>query len=195
MTKVQRFYNFIFFWFLRPAAKLFFLYKFSGREKIPEGAAIICANHSSMTDPVLIAFAFGRGHYIHFMAKKELMTTPVVGFVLRNIDAFPVDRGANDTQSVRTAMRYLKMGEKILMFPEGTRVSEDEAVAAKTGAVRLASRLNVPIIPVHIPRRKGLFSRPNIGIGDPICIEKPEDGDYTEITENLMRSINTMAGA
>lgn len=189
---MRKFYYFIFFIFLRPLCKIFFPYKFEGREKVPEGPAIICGNHSSIIDPVLVAIAAGKEHIIHFMAKKELFSVFVVGFVLKHIDAFPVDRNTNDTGSVRTAMRYLKAGEKILMFPEGTRVSEDEAVAAKTGAVRLASRLKVPIVPVYIPRKKRLFSRIHIHIGDPIYIEKTDDTDYDKLAEDLMRSINTM---
>lgn len=191
---MRKFYYFIFFVFVRPICKLLFPYKIYGREKIPEGPVIVCGNHSSNMDPILIAIALGKNHFIHFMAKKELFKAPIIGFVLRRIDAFPIDRSVNDTQSVRTAMKFLKNGEKILMFPEGTRVSSDEAVAAKSGAVRLASRFCVPVVPVNLPRKKRIFRRVNITIGDPIFVEKPSDGDYDSLAGELMRKINTMNG-
>jgi len=191
---MRKFYYFIFFILLRPLCKLLYPYKVIGREKVPQGPVIICGNHSSYIDPILIAIALGKDHYIHFMAKKELFKVPIVGFALRHLDAFPVDRSVNDTQSVRTAMKFLKDGEKILMFPEGTRVSSDESVAAKSGAVRLASRFGVPVVPVHLPRSKRIFHRVKITIGDPIFIKKPSNGGYDEIADDLMRIINAMSG-
>jgi 1-acyl-sn-glycerol-3-phosphate acyltransferase len=68
-------------------------------------------------------------------------------------------------------MRVLKNGRKLLMFPEGTRVSEGEEGSAKTGAVVLATKMNVPVIPMFIPRKKRLFRRTPVVVGEPYMIQ------------------------
>ncbi|NCC67204.1 MAG: 1-acyl-sn-glycerol-3-phosphate acyltransferase, partial [Clostridia bacterium] len=96
-----------------------------GRENIPSGAAIICANHSSNFDPPMLAIYFGFKHKMHFMSKAELLDLPILGFLLKQAGVFPVHRGENtDIQAIRTAMKILKNGEKVMMFPQGTRVLE-----------------------------------------------------------------------
>lgn len=162
------------------------------RNKIPEGGAIICANHSHAVDPFLVAYACGRRDWIHVMAKKELFV-PVLGWMLKTAGIFPVSRGESDIGAIRTAITYLKNGDKILMFPEGTRVSEGESVAAKTGAVRLAAKLDVPIVPVYVPREKRLFRRLRISIGEPYLTGKVKNTELTEQCETLMQKIYELA--
>ena len=137
-----------------PVVKMLYPMRSRGQENIPEGPALVCANHSNLVDPLLLAGAFGKRHFMHFMAKLELSAVPVVGAVLRSCGVYFVDRGRQDIDAIRNTMRFLKRGEKVCMFPEGTRTSEDNSVEAKTGAVRIASRMKVPIVPVYIPRRK-----------------------------------------
>ena len=111
---------------------------------IPEGPAVVCGNHSNLVDPLLAAAAFGKRTFMHFIAKVELSTVPVIGWVLRKCGVCFVNRGESDIGAMRSMMRYLKRGDKIFIFPEGTRAGEDNMVDAKTGAVRLASKLQVP---------------------------------------------------
>jgi len=177
---------------LRPLCALLYPLRILGRENIPEGPAIICANHSNYIDPILIAYAFTKKHWIHFMAKIELFKIPVLGWILRKIGTFPVDRGSADIGSIRTAMRYLKEGAKVMIFPEGTRVSADDAVAAKSGAVRLASKLKVPIIPVHIPRGKKIFRRVLLIIGKPYQVTASA-GEYDSAAGELMHRIGELS--
>ena len=174
---------------LRPFFFLLFPYKVSGRENRSEGAAIVCANHSSMIDPFFIAFGYGKDYQLQFMAKKEISKIPIVGWVLAKAGIFFVNRGANDVDAIRTAMKVLKSGGKIMMFPEGTRVPEEKAVAAKTGAVRLASKLNVPLVPVYIPPKQKLFSRVHVRIGAPFQVDKSGGKSDSELAEELMSKI------
>ena len=177
------------YYILRPLCALLYPMRYTGRENVPEGAAILCANHSNFIDPVLLAMACGTKHWLHFMAKEELMEKPVLGWILKGIGSFGVQRGKSDINAIRTAMKYLKSGEKIMMFPEGTRVSADEGQDAKTGAIRLASKLNVPIVPVYIPRRKKVFSRVRIAIGQPYYTESAGHDGYDELSHQLMDKI------
>ncbi|NCC69363.1 MAG: 1-acyl-sn-glycerol-3-phosphate acyltransferase, partial [Clostridia bacterium] len=131
---------------------------------------------------------------IHFMAKKEVLSTPILGPILKKCGVFPVDRDTNDIDAIRTAMKCLKSGEKILIFPEGTRKGEDNEVEAKTGAVRIASKMKVPIIPVCIPRRKKIFGRVTVNIGEPYYVEGSTHEDYLRLADELMDKINSMQG-
>ncbi len=72
--------------------RLIYPLKIIGRENIPEGAALVCANHSSYADPVMIALAFTSKHQLHFMAKADLFDKPVLGGILRVAGSFGVHR-------------------------------------------------------------------------------------------------------
>jgi len=177
----------------RAFISIFYRYKVFGAENIPENAAVICANHSSNLDPFLVAYAFGVKHHMHILAKAELFKIPLISQILRKIGMIRVDRDSLDVTSVKTALSYLKNGEKILIFPEGTRVSDQDSVSAKTGAVKIAQRAAVPIIPVYLPRKKTLFGQVPVVIGEPYFIEKSSDkrqtDDYVQLSEAMMDSI------
>lgn len=176
---------------VKPIVRILYPMKITGTENIPDGAAIICANHSNYIDPVLIAIAFTSKYWIRFMAKIELFSIPVLKGILSRLGTFPVDRSNADVSSVRTAMRFLKSGEKIMIFPEGTRVSEDDAVAAKSGAVRMASKLKVPVVPIFITRKKVIFKKVELVIGAPYSITAAA-GEYDSAAEDLMCRIRQL---
>lgn len=165
-----------------------------GRENIPEGGAVICANHSSLKDPVALAFAMSLKHHPRFMAKIELMRVPILGFLLKKGGIFGVNRGNSDITAIKTAMKLLKDGEKVVIFPEGTRVESADASAAKTGAIMLASKVGVPILPVYIPRTKRLFKKIEVVIGKPYTIEKLKGGSeaYSVYARELMQKIEEL---
>ena len=190
--KAYRFY----FALSRAFLRILYPLRVFGKERIPEGSAMVCSNHSSNLDPFLIAYAFGIEHHLHIIAKIELFRIPLISGILKKIGMICVDRDISDASSVKSTLTYLKDGEKVLIFPEGTRVSSDDAIAAKAGAVRLAERAGVPLIPVFIARRKPLFRRVPIVIGEPFLIEKPEKkrdaDDYDQLSNSLMESIKNL---
>lgn len=165
----------------------------SGRENIPSGAAIICSNHSSNFDPPMLAIYFGVKHKMHFMSKAELLDIPILGFLLKQAGVFPVHRGENtDIQAIRTAMKILKNGEKVMMFPQGTRVLEGEYIAAKTGAVRIASKLGVPVLPVYITSGGKAFKKSVMIIGKPYHVTAPADKSFEPAAAELLERINNL---
>jgi len=166
----------------------------TGRENIPVGPALICANHSSYSDPVILAFAFGMNNFMRFMAKIELMRIPVLGYLLKIAGIFGVDRGNADVNAVKTAMKTLKSGDKVVIFPEGTRIGENEDSSAKTGAIMLASKTGVPIVPVFIPREKRLFHKVDVVIGKPYMVEKVRGSSevYSVYANELMKKIEAL---
>lgn len=167
-----------------------------GRENIPEGAALICPNHTKASDPFFVVFAFKRRHVMRAMAKAEVMRLPVIGWLLGKAGVFGVDRGAADINAVKTALRFLKQGDKLLMFPEGTRVEEGENVEAKTGAAMFSVRTGAPIVPVYIPAKKRWFRPTTVVIGQPftpqVAGRKGTSEEYHAIADDLMSRIRAL---
>lgn len=175
---------------------IFYRIKVYGQEHIPEGAAVVCANHSSVIDPFFIVFAFGIKHHMHILAKAELFRIPVISTILTKLGMIRVERKGLDGATIKNALGYLKKREKVTIFPEGTRVREDGAVAPKSGAVRIAGHAKVPLIPVFIPRKKPLFSTIKVVIGEPFISEeqgkKHDQDEYARITTVLMDKIKAL---
>ena len=137
--------------FLWPVFRIFKPTKCIHKERFPEGGALLCANHTRMSDPLFVAYALGLKHQIHVMAKEEVMHWPIIGWILKKGGIFGVKRGQADIGAIKTAMKYLKDGELLLMFPEGTRHQDGDFGDAKTGAAMLATRTGVPIVPIYMP--------------------------------------------
>ena len=176
-----------------PFFNLFRPVKAVGRENIPEGPAVICANHSTAGDPFYVVFGFRQKHPMRAIAKIEIMRVPFVGWILGKAGVFGVDRDATDIKALKTALHVLKEGEKLLIFPEGTRVHEGQNVEAKTGAALFATRTGVPLLPVYVPTHKKLFRPNTVVIGKPYRPEfegrKPTAEELETITRDLMERI------
>jgi 1-acyl-sn-glycerol-3-phosphate acyltransferase len=167
--------------------KIFYRFKIIGRENVPQGAALVCVNHSSMADPVLMALALKRNDRPRFMAKKELFKRFPLKQLITFLGAFPVDRGASDMTAIRTSLDILKDGQKLLIFPQGTRVlSDDEAAAMKNGASMLAFRSGAPLLPAYLTvGRKVFFNRIIVVFGKPFNAEKQPGVKSSELYASL----------
>ena len=181
---------------LWPVFRFIYPIKAVGRENIPEGAAVICPNHSAAIDPFYVVFAFGRKYPMWAMAKQEVMKWPVVGWILSKAGVFGVDRGSADLKAAKTALRCLKENRKLLMFPEGTRVHEGESVEAKAGAALFATRTGSPLLPVYIPTKKKLFRPNTVVIGKPyypqIAGRKATNDELQAIAADLMDRVHAL---
>jgi len=176
-----------------PFFNLFHPCKAVGRENLPEGAAILCPNHTRMSDPFFVVFAMTLKHKPQVMAKAELMRLPVIGWLLSKAGVFAVDRGRSDVGAIKRAMKCLKDGDKLLMFPEGTRSKDGKLEEAKTGAAMLAVRSGVPLVPMYIPAEKKWFRRTPVVFGEPFYprteTRKGSSEEYKAIALELTRRI------
>jgi len=129
---------------------LFTRWQVKGRENIPsKGPVLIIANHINLADPPLLSVSIGRR--VIFMAKEELFRSKVVGYLIRNFGAFPVNRRQKDRHALRQANRVLADGMALVMFPEGKRSHNAQLQPAFPGSALIAARnRSVPIIPVGI---------------------------------------------
>ncbi len=121
----------------------------TGTENVPRtGGALLVYNHISYVDFVLGGYAAHPSRrLVRFMAKRELFDHKLAGPLMRSLHHINVDR-ADGLASYEVAVRYLRDGEIVGIFPEATISRSFEVKSIKTGAVRLAAEAGVPLIPV-----------------------------------------------
>jgi len=162
---------------LGPVMRLLFPISVSGAENLPEeGAAILCANHTCLLDPVMLGIIYRRP--VHFMAKEELFKNKILNAFFRTMGAFPVNRGGNDMGAVRESMKILKEGEILGIFPQGTRAKNGVQPPMLPGCALIAIRSAAPVYPVLIEKQFRLFRRTKIFFGpavDMTGVEKRVD--------------------
>lgn len=180
-------------------AILFFahpVFRVKGRENLPEGAVLLCANHFAFTDPIWIVLAGKFRRIPRTMAKVEIMRVPVLGALLRALGGFAVNRQISDVNAVKTALRILRDGDKVLIFPEGTRVRKGKTSQPHGGAVMLSLRTKTPLLPVYITRNRRLFAPMEVTFGEPYLPEtadkKATDEEVEALTAALMKKIYTL---
>ena len=123
--------------------------KHTGEENLPmEGGVIVAANHMSNWDPPFLASFLQRP--VSYMAKQELFEIPIFGTVIRWLFAFPVRRGAADRSAVKAAVKELRAGRCVGIFPEGTRSKDGEVHHFGAGVALLASMSGAPVVPAAI---------------------------------------------
>lgn len=129
-----------------------------GVENIPkDGAFILAANHVSNWDPPFLGTFMSRE--VCYMGKEELFSNPVMAWVCRNLHVFPVKRGAADKSAIKTAIKLLKDGKCLGIFPEGTRSKTGKLGKAEPGISLIAAMTKAPIIPAAIVNTEKIFSR------------------------------------
>lgn len=179
--------------------RIFHPWKAEGRENVPEGAVVMCGNHTTLGDPVYVVCALGWKAQTRIIAKEELMKIPVLGFLLKKAGIIGIKRGKADVTAIKDAMRVLRDGEKLLLFPEGTRVKEGESAAAHTGAAMFATRTDTMLLPIYISPNKKLFRKTRVVFGKPYQAvyegRKPSPEDYQRIADDLMDRIHQLGGA
>ena len=185
------------YWLLYAVLYPFYRFRFVGQENLPEGPAVICANHTANIDAVLLVLANGTKKDYGIIGKEELFRFKPFAALLRWLGGVPVKRGSGDVQAVRAGFSILKDGKKLLLFPEGTRVKSGmEPVRAKAGAPMFAFRNNVPLVPVYIPAGRKAFRKNTVIIGKPYLLEwegKPAHDQYQLWADELMDNIQALA--
>jgi len=159
-----------------------------------DGPVIVACNHVSYLDPVVLGIGFRRP--VTYLAKKELFAIPILGTVITGLGVYPLDREAGGVAAVRAALRALKDGRCIGIFPEGTR-NLSGAVQGKGGAALLASLSGAPVVPAAISgtRHARPFHPIRVVYGEPMHVERKRkaDGDDLEKwTEEIMRRIRAL---
>lgn len=193
MTKFYR----IIYAIAAPIIHLLFPCRTVGLEDFPEGGALLCANHVSGWDPIIIALSLPKDARLTVMAKDQLFRIPLLGFFLRKLGIFPVKRGGNDLTAMKTAMKVLSGGNRLLVFPEGTRVEEQGEVEAKGGVTVMATRTGVPMVPVYCGGKHKFLRKTTIVFGKPympvIAGRKPTPDENRAIAREILERIYALS--
>ena len=174
-----------------------------GAEPLPkEGAAIVVANHRSGIDPVALSLLSRR--HVHFLVAREYYDTPGLRWLFRSLDCIPVNRDGNDWGALKAALKYLKAGRVIGIFPQGgIRLPEEGMVEGKAGVALLAVKTKTPLYPFFIdgsPHYDSMLrcfftpSRTRITCGEPFRLNPSREhklsrAEQEELTQQVLDSI------
>ncbi len=189
--------------------KVFFRTRFVGRDRVPRtGGLLVVSNHISFADPPLLAVGVPRP--VDFMTMVEIFRKPVLGAIARAAGSFPVDRSRADAGAAREAVRRLRAGRSVAIFPEaGIRLTEKSVLGGdpifKPGAGLIALMGGVPILPVVIRDARRTYQWRNwlrraeitVTFGCPFClwIPKPHDTHHRRavarevLREQLLKTV------
>ncbi len=163
---------------LGPLVRALMRVELRGKENIPltkgEPPLVLCCNHLSMWDPVLLVVSFPRP--IHFMAKAELFKCKPLGWLIgKQFGAFPVHRGKGDTGALDYGKQLVNDGKIMGIFPEGTRSKDGRPGRAKSGAAFIVAGAGAHVLPVAVVpsgKKPRLFRKTVIAVGKPLSPEE-----------------------
>lgn len=183
-----------------PVLRLAYRVKYVGKENLPSGGGfIIASNHLLALDPFYIAL--GSKKELHFMAKSELFKNPLFAAFLKSMNAFPVQRQKFDRAALKYAIKVIKEGSVLGIFPEGARSMNDfEPHEAKPGIAYIAHKCKCDIVPVSIynNNRSKAFTRLTVRYGEPIKYEElklgefPSAQEYSRAADLIMKKIKEL---
>ncbi|MGH8978776.1 MAG: lysophospholipid acyltransferase family protein [Acidimicrobiia bacterium] len=167
----------IVWWTVAKGSGALFRVRLRGQERLPRsGGYVLAPSHRSMMDILLLALV--TKERIRYMGKVEVFNIPVLGSIFRALGGFPVARDGTDRKAVRDSMAMLRAGDRLAVFPEGTRQNGPKIHPLQPGAAYLALRADVPIVPVGIAGSEEIlrggsgrlprFGRVAIVVGEPL---------------------------
>ena len=162
--------------------------KVEGSENIPiEGPLLICANHRSFLDPPLICITAKRRTY--FLAKIELAKNPLFKFLGWIYEVMYVKNDEKDISAIKGALKHLKNGDCVALFPEGTRNGLAKGQKVRDGAAFFALRSGAKVLPAGISGKMRPFSKLTIRYGKPLDFSEYNKEQTEEVTKIIMEKI------
>lgn len=185
--------------------RLYFRLRVFGSDNIPKtGAFILAPIHRSNVDTPIVSVVTKRR--LRFMGKDSLWKIKPIGVILSALGGFPVTRGSADLEALKRCLAVLKLGEPLVMFPEGTRQSGPKIHPLFDGAAYLAIKADVPIVPVGFGGTEGVMPkgskmvlprRCSVVVGKPIYPPNSETGRLprtatTDLTAELIAALQVV---
>ncbi len=159
-----------------------------------KGGAIIAANHTSFLDPFIAGITFWYRR-MYMLVAEIVMGGRVRSFFLKGVGAIRIDRNAADVEAIDKAISKLRAGYLLTVFPQGGIQKDNSVNDIKSGAVLMAVRAGVPIVPMHILQKKHWYSAQTVVVGNTInpadyCKKKvPSVADIKNITDVLIEEL------
>lgn len=174
---------------------VYFRTKYIGREHIPKDQPfLLVCNHVSNIDPFIVGIC--RPRRFSFLAKEELFKGAFANWLFRGMGAFPIKRGRSDFGALRQALKRLKSGTPLILFPEGTRGTGSVKKKANPGVGFLAVKSGLPVVPAFIEGSDGAlpngakwfrFHPVKVTFGPPVNISTEQK--FPDISQEILRSI------
>jgi 1-acyl-sn-glycerol-3-phosphate acyltransferase len=140
-----------------PLLRFFFRLKIEPPQQGWPETALVCANHASFFDPIVVGACYPRP--LSYFARASLWKLPIVRQALDVLGGLPVDRSAPQLDIMRRTVAWLTEGRNILIFPEGTRTKTGTLGQLQTGPAMFARRAKVAIMPVYLHRTAQAWPR------------------------------------
>ena len=180
--------------------KVLFRVKVVGRQHLPKsGGFILASNHLSYLDPLILGTVCPCK--LNFMARHDLFYNPLFSWLLSKVGAFPIKRNSADISALKEAIRRVKNGGGLLVFPEGSRGTNSTILGEpQPGIGFLIAKLNTPVIPAFISGsefalpRGARFIRPGkicVYFGKQISLERRKP--HQDVAEEVMMGIRQLA--
>lgn len=136
------------------------------KEKI-RGGALLISNHSGDYDPIILMFGIWYRRH-HFIATSELFDTKIKRFMFEHFHCVEIDKENVSMKTFREIVDLLQKDKIVSMFPEGHITRNEEVQKFKSGVVLMALTAKKSIIPTYVKKRKNIWQRQRIIIGEPI---------------------------
>jgi 1-acyl-sn-glycerol-3-phosphate acyltransferase len=178
--------------------RTFYKVEIIGLDNIPQtGAVILTCNHVSNFDPPLVGGFVGLRRDPIYIIKKELLNVPLIGAMLKSFGFIAIDRyrKGGDLHSLKQALKVIKSGKALFIFPEGTRSKTGKPIKPKAGVGFLLWHCQAPVIPIRVFNTEKLpFTRNlKVVIGKPFMLEKQEGKQtkeqFQDFADQVMQQI------
>ena len=201
-----------FYWLLfRGVFTLYFRWRVHGENRIPQsGPVILASNHASFLDPPLVGSAARRE--ASYLARESLFRVPLLGALIRSINALPVDREGKSPRGLKSILVRLAEGKPVVLFPEGTRSLDGGLLPARSGVGLAVVKSGAPVVPVRVfgsfeaysrkmwlprPKQISVVFGPPIRFDEMIEAARPQGKErmkavYSEIADQIMASIASL---
>jgi len=150
-----------------------------GIENVPKsGGAVIAGNHTRWSNVFISQLALRRKSF--YLGKSSLLKWPIIGSIIPSLGSIPVDRSMHNSRALDFAVQQVKDGALITIFPEGTCNRGDKLLPFKFGAVSIAQKAKVPLVPMAIWKGRTMF-------GQPITVGKDLEVANKELYESISK--------
>ena len=175
MNKFYAFFKFLIGWVFRLSYRLKVVNK-QNQPKKGDGPFIVCANHISAMDPVMICVAL-KNVQTHYLAKESIFKNKIAGWFFRNLGMIPVTRSGNDVGALKITIKNLKEGRSIGIFPQGTRHpgKDPRGTKLRGGVGMIQAYSGAAILPIYIETKENrvkFFRKITVVLGEPITPEE-----------------------
>ncbi len=173
--------------------------KIYGKENIKSNKTLYICNHQSICDIVVLLAHLPLNTF--FMAKKEVFKIKLVGWALKKVGAFPIDRQSIDLKSIKYACSKLNENDNLMIFPQGTRKDSPQVLLndMHTGVGMIALKTGATVVPMMFKEKPRFFKKNVLIIGKPMDLskfqdKKPNSQVLQEFTEKATEELNSLLG-